>query len=148
MSGKAQRQKAILDLLQEGPVASQDELQRALRKRGFRVGQATLSRDIHELELVKTGEGYALSNGEPQADPALPPVSRLVKEFVLDVKPAQNLLVIKTAVGSAQPVAAALDIERWPEAVGSIAGDDTILIVSPDSRAANKLAARIQEMTA
>lgn len=148
MSGKAQRQKAILELLESGPVASQDELRRALKKRGFRVGQATLSRDIYELGLVKTGEGYAMANGEPQGDPALPPVSRLVKEFVLDVKPAQNLLVIKTAVGSAQPVAAALDIEAWPEAVGSIAGDDTILIVSPDNRAAHKLALRIQEMTA
>jgi transcriptional regulator of arginine metabolism len=148
MSGKAQRQKAILDVLEEGPVASQDELRRALKKRGFRVGQATLSRDIYDLGLVKTGDGYALPNGEAQADPALPHVSRLVKEFVLDVKSAQNLLVIKTAVGSAQPVAAALDIEGWPEAVGSIAGDDTILIVCPENRSANKLAVRIQEMTA
>lgn len=147
MSGKPLRQKAILELLAQGPVASQEELQRALKKQGFRVGQATLSRDIHELELVKTGEGYALPNGDLQADPALPPVSRLVREFVLDVLPAQNLLVIKTAVGSAQPVAAALDIERWPEAVGSIAGDDTILIVCPESRSAQKLASRIREMT-
>lgn len=148
MSGKPLRQKAILELLAQGPVASQEELQRALKKQGFRVGQATLSRDIHELELVKTGDGYALSNGDLQADPALPHVSRLVREFVLHVLPAQNLLVIKTAVGSAQPVAAALDIERWPEAVGSIAGDDTILIVCPESRSAQKLASRIQEMTA
>ncbi len=147
MSGKPLRQKAILELLTDGPVASQEELQRALKKQGFRVGQATLSRDIHELELVKTGNGYALANGDPQGDPALPPVSRLVREFVLDVLPAQNLLVIKTAVGSAQPVAAALDIEKWPEAVGSIAGDDTILIVCLENRSALKLATRIQEMT-
>jgi transcriptional regulator of arginine metabolism len=148
MSDKALRQKAILELLEEGPIATQDDLQRALKKRGFRVGQATLSRDIYELGLVKTGDGYALPNDEPQGDPALPHVSRLVREFVLDVRSAQNLLVIKTAVGSAQPVAAALDIEAWPEAVGSIAGDDTILIVCPENRSAHKLAARIQEMTA
>jgi transcriptional regulator of arginine metabolism len=71
-----------------------------------------------------------------------------VREFVLDVRPAQNLLVIKTAIGSAQPVAAALDIEAWPEVVGSIAGDDTILIVCPEHKSAMKLAARIEEMTA
>jgi transcriptional regulator of arginine metabolism len=67
---------------------------------------------------------------------------------VLEVRPAQNLLVIKTSVGSAQPVAAALDEEEWPEAVGTIAGDDTILIVCPDKADAEKLAARIEEMLA
>jgi len=148
MSNKPLRQKTILELLENGPVASQEDLQRALRKQGFRVGQATLSRDIHELGLVKTGEGYALPEGEIPPDPALPPVSRLVREFVLDVRSAQNLLVIKTAVGSAQPVAAALDDANWPEAVGTIAGDDTILIVCPAKQAAHRLAARLQEMTA
>jgi transcriptional regulator of arginine metabolism len=72
----------------------------------------------------------------------------LVREFVLEVRPAQNLLVIKTTVGSAQPVAAALDGEDWPEAVGTIAGDDTILIVCPDKRAASRLASRTHEMLA
>jgi transcriptional regulator of arginine metabolism len=76
----------------------------------------------------------------------LPSVSRLVREFVLEVRPAQNLLVVKTSIGSAQPVAAALDEEGWPEAIGTIAGDDTILIVCPDKESAAKLAARIEEM--
>jgi len=145
---KALRQKTILALLEEGPVASQEDLQRALRKRGARVGQATLSRDIHQLGLVKTAEGYAVSRSDPNSDPALPPVSQLVRDFVLDVRRAQNLLVIKTTVGSAQPVAAALDDEAWPEAVGSVAGDDTILIVCPNKKAANRLALRTQEMLA
>jgi len=145
---KTLRQRAILGLLKHGPVSNQDELQRALRKRGFRVGQPTLSRDIHDLGLGKTAEGYALPQGESASDPALPPVSRLVREFVLDVRPAQNLLVIKTSVGSAQPVAAALDDESWPEAVGSVAGDDTILMVCPDKEDAKKLAARVEEMLA
>jgi len=78
----------------------------------------------------------------------LPPVSRLVREFVLEVRPAENLLVIKTTVGSAQPVAAALDGEDWPEALGTIAGDDTILIVCPQKKAAARIASRIQEMLA
>ncbi len=77
---------------------------------------------------------------------ALPPVQRLVREFVLDVRPAQNLLVLKTIVGSAQPVAAAIDEQEWEEMVGTIAGDDTILIICPDKDAARKVAARIEEM--
>lgn len=143
---KSLRQRAILDVLRNGPVASQEDLQRALRKRGFKVGQATLSRDIHDLRLIKTNEGYVLSQGEGAPGPALPPVSRLVREFVLEVRSAQNLLVIKTIVGSAQPVAAALDEEDWPESVGTIAGDDTILIVCPDAKDAGRLAARVEEM--
>ncbi len=145
---KALRQNAIIDLLGNGPIANQEELQRALKKVGFEVGQATLSRDIRELGLAKSSEGYELPLGELAVEPALPPVSRLVREFVLNVRAAQNLLVIKTAVGSAQPVCAALDSEAWPEAVGSIAGDDTILIICAEKKAASQLAARIQEMTA
>jgi len=144
---KLARHKTILELAGNGPLASQEELQRALSRRGFKVGQATLSRDIHELGLVKTGEGYALPNGNGASDPTVP-LSRLVREFVLDVRPAQNLLVIKTAVGSAQPVAAALDTESWPEVVGTIAGDDAILIVSPNKKATGKLVNRIREMLA
>ena len=144
---KSLRQKAIVTVLKKGPVASQEDLQRALRKYGFKVGQATLSRDIHELGLIKTGQGYAQAN-EDFSDPSLPPASRLVREFVLDIRVAQNLLVVKTAVGSAQPVAAALDSEEWPESIGTIAGDDTILIVCPDKKSAARLAARTQEMLA
>jgi transcriptional regulator of arginine metabolism len=142
---KPLRQKVILEVLDQGSVSSQEDLQRALGKRGVRVGQATLSRDIHELGLIKTGAGYVLPG---EAEPALPPVSRLVREFVLEVKAAQNLLVIKTTVGSAQPVAAALDGQDWEEAIGTIAGDDTILMVCSDNRSAKVLAARIQEMLA
>jgi len=142
---KVLRQRAVLEALRHGPVANQEDLQRALRKRGFKVGQATLSRDIRDLNLSKTGTGYALPQGEG-AGLALPPVQRLVREFVLDVRPAQNLLVVKTIIGSAQPVAAALDEQEWEELVGTIAGDDTILIVCPDKNAAGKLAARIEEM--
>lgn len=146
MMNKTLRQRAILESLKRGAFASQDDLQRVLRKRGFKVGQATLSRDIRDLNLSKTSHGYALSNGENGAGVALPPVSRLVREFVLDVRSAQNLLVVKTIVGSAQPVAAALDEADWPAVVGTIAGDDTILIVCPDKEEARKLADRIEEM--
>jgi transcriptional regulator of arginine metabolism len=143
---KALRQRAVLDALRWGPIASQEDLQRALRKRGFKVGQATLSRDVRDLNLSKTAEGYTLPQGEGAAGLALPPVRRLVREFVLDIRPAQNLLVLKTTVGSAQPVAAALDEQQWEETLGTIAGDDTILIVCPDKETAKTVAKRIEEM--
>jgi transcriptional regulator of arginine metabolism len=148
MLNKTLRQRAVLDVVRQGSIANQDELQRALRKRGFRVTQATLSRDIRDLNLIKTAAGYALPQGEGAAGLALPPVKRLVREFVLDARPAQNLLVVKTIIGSAQPVAAALDEREWDEVVGTIAGDDAILIVCPDKEAAKKVAMRIEEMLA
>jgi transcriptional regulator of arginine metabolism len=143
---KTLRQRSILEVVGQGAIASQEDLQRALRKRGFKVGQATLSRDIRDLNLSKTADGYALPQAEGSGGLALPPVSRLIREFVLEVRPAQNLLIIKTVVGSAQPVAAALDGEEWPQVVGTVAGDDTILIVCPDKSDAKKLARRIEEM--
>jgi transcriptional regulator of arginine metabolism len=146
MMNKVLRQRAVLEALRHGPVASQEDLQRALRKRGFKVGQATLSRDIRDLNLSKAAHGYTLPQGESASGLALPPVQRLVREFVLDVRPAQNLLVLKTIVGSAQPVAAAIDEQEWEEMVGTIAGDDTILIICPDKEAARKVAVQIEEM--
>jgi transcriptional regulator of arginine metabolism len=146
MLNKSLRQRAVLDIVRQGSIASQEELQRALRKRGFKVTQATLSRDIRDLGLVKTPDGYALPQGEDGGMLALPPVKRLVREFVLDARPAQNLLVVKTIIGSAQPVAAALDEQDWDEVVGTIAGDDAILIVCPDKEAAKRIAERIEEM--
>ncbi|SRR5579871_1794411 len=145
---KAARQQVILELLKHGPIASQEDLQKELGKQGLKVGQATLSRDIRDLGLAKTPSGYALTVADNTSEPALPPVSRLAREFVLQVRTAQNLLVIKTSVGSAQPVAAALDEKDWPEAIGTIAGDDTILIVCRDKKAAQKLAKRFEGMIA
>lgn len=145
---KVARQKAILDLLHRGPVESQEELQGFLAKRGFEAGQATLSRDIRELGLIKTPEGYTAQRKTVSTEPVLPSVARLVREFVVDVRLAQNLLVLKTSVGSAQPVAAAVDAEDWPEVVGTLAGDDTILVISQDNRSAQQLVRRIQGMLA
>ena len=145
---KLSRHKAILELLDQGPVASQEELQKLLHRRGLEAGQATLSRDIRELRLVKSSGGYSLPGREVPGETDLPSVDRLVREFVTSVRTAQNLLVTKTSIGSAQPVAAALDEENWPEAIGTIAGDDTILIVCQSNRAVGRLAERIQEMLA
>ena len=112
-------------------------------RRGHRVTQATLSRDIHELGLVKTADGYKVPRGE-EAEIHLPSIERLIQEFVYDVKTAQNLVVIKTSPGSAQPVSAAIDAEEWEEVVGTIGGDDTILAIAQSAKLADKLAQRIR----
>jgi transcriptional regulator of arginine metabolism len=143
---KISRQTLILELVQREPIANQEQLRLSLLQHGFDVTQATLSRDIHELGLAKTAEGYALPNGEPQAEATVSAATRLVREFVRDIKEAQNLIVVKTAAGSAQPVAYALDAENWPELVGTVGGDDTILVISHSKKSAHKLAARLQEM--
>jgi len=135
----------IQDLVDQKSVASQDELRLLLARRGHAVTQATLSRDIHELGLVKTPDGYSFLPDD-RGKAHLVSVERLVREFVLDAKAAQNLVVIRTSAGSAQGVAAALDAESWPEVVGTVGGDDTILIVSPDTKHATLLVRRIREI--
>ena len=140
---KLSRHAAIRDVIATRELSSQEELRRALFRRGHRVTQATLSRDIHELGLVKTAEGYKAPQGE-EAEIHLPSIDRLIQEFVYDVKTAQNLVVVKTSPGSAQPVSAAMDAEEWDEVVGTIGGDDTILAIASNAKSAGKLAQRIR----
>ena len=138
---RALRRKAILTLLGRRPASTQGELQCALSKRGMVVGQATLSRDLHALGMMKGPRGY-----EPATTfDRLPSSTQvMISEFVLTVRAAQNLLVLKTCKGGARLVAAGLEEENWPEAIGTLAGENTILIVSADSKSARKLAARIR----
>jgi transcriptional regulator of arginine metabolism len=140
---KLSRHAAVRDVIATREVSSQEELRRLLFRRGHRVTQATLSRDIHDLGLVKTAEGYKVPQGE-EAEVRLPSIERLIQEFVYDVKTAQNLVVVKTSPGSAQPVSAAIDAEEWEEVVGTIGGDDTILAIAPTAGSAGKLAQRIR----
>jgi transcriptional regulator of arginine metabolism len=144
---KLARQQTIVELAHEGPLPNQQELCKLLARRGFEVTQATLSRDLNELRLVKTTEGYVLPNGDGGVEP-LPAVSRVVREFVRDIRKAQNLLVIKTIPGSAQPVAVAIDAEAWDEVVGTVAGDDTLLIITANNRSARQLQNRLEAMRA
>jgi transcriptional regulator of arginine metabolism len=144
---KTARHQAILHLLDESPVESQDSLQQHLARKGFDVGQATLSRDIHELKLVKGPDGYRRAGESMPTESVLPSVMHLVHQFVVEIRQAQNLLVVKTTVGSAQPVAAALDASRWPEVVGTLAGDDTVLVIATDKKKAQALAKRIRDLS-
>jgi transcriptional regulator of arginine metabolism len=144
---KRYRQGQILKLLAAHAVASQEELRRHLGHQGMRVTQATLSRDLRELRLVKTTEGYrplttaAAEEASPQNT-----LARALKEFLLDIRPAQNMLVLKTPPGGAQPLAAAVDAERWREIVGTLAGDDTVLLITPTRGARAAVQKRVEEL--
>jgi transcriptional regulator of arginine metabolism len=139
---KSQRHNAIKDLLVKTTVTNQDELRRHLETRGIHVTQATLSRDIREMRLVKGPGGYALAATTDEDD--MPATASVLENFGLEVVQAQNLLILHTTMGGAQPVAAALDSEPWDEIVGTIAGDNAVLIVCPDNAAAAALKTRIE----
>jgi transcriptional regulator of arginine metabolism len=147
---KSLRQNAIRELVSQGLVANQDELRRKLRRRGFAVTQATLSRDIHELKLSKGPDGYTLMSGNGTGtaaqDNSPPSVEEMIESFGMRVKQAMNQVVIATVMGGAQGLAAALDFEGWPEVVGTLAGDDTVLVICPDSRRAGEVESRIRMM--
>jgi transcriptional regulator of arginine metabolism len=150
---KLQRHNAIRDLLGSSLVTNQDELRRKLRRRGFAVTQATLSRDIHELRLSKGPGGYSLPNGNGSnghtaavEDDGPPSVEEMIESFGLRVRQAMNQVVVGTVMGGAQPVAASLDHAGWPQVVGTVAGDDTVLIICPDIRHAAEVEARIRTL--
>src|ERR1700729_4256830 len=143
---KRYRQGQILKLLAGHPVASQDELRRQLHHLGMRVTQATLSRDLRELRLVKTSAGYRPLSAAAEGSSPLAPLARAVKDFLLDMRPAQNMLVLKTPPSGAQPLAAALDAERWKEVAGTLAGDDTVLVICSSHKAGSAVHKRVEEM--
>lgn len=126
---KTYRQGQILKLIRNKRIGTQEELAQELKAVGIAATQVTLSRDIRDLRLVKTREGYQ----EMAPDETGPQFSLLAGEFLQDVLRAQNLVVLKTSPGNANSVAIALDKEQWPEVIGTIAGDDTILVIAPDT---------------
>lgn len=136
---KSFRHGQIIQIIRSRSVGTQDELARALKERGVDATQVTLSRDIRELGLVKTTEGYRqLERETPNIQ-----FSTLAAEFLQDVRIAQNQVVLKTAPGHANSVAVALDSEQWPEVVGTIAGDDTILVICSDTATADAVRAKL-----
>jgi transcriptional regulator of arginine metabolism len=142
---KRMRQGQILKLLQRKKIRTQEELAKELAAVGIAATQVTLSRDVRELGLVKTPEGYAPVGASPAASG--PRLAALAGEFLRDARVAQNQLVLKTSPGNANTLAVAIDQEDWPEVVGTIAGDDTILVVAPDSRTAEQLRDKLLAMT-
>jgi transcriptional regulator of arginine metabolism len=145
---KPKRHAAILELVRERRVPSQEVLREMLAERGMEVAQATLSRDIRELGLVKVpedegGSVYTVPAGVTDATPAL---ARLLPSLYLGAEGTGNLLVVKTLIGGAQPVAVGIDWEEWPEVLGTIAGDDTILVILRDPSQLGPVIRRLEEL--
>jgi transcriptional regulator of arginine metabolism len=145
---KQLRQQAIRDLLEQRPIRTQQELAAALRERGFRATQATVSRDVAELGLVKLGnsgvQAYAVTprveevevSGEER-------LGQLLHALPIEVRESGLLLVVRTIPGSAHAVAAALDRVRWAEVAGSIAGDDTLFVAFSDRTSLQRIRKRL-----
>src|SRR3974390_3797691 len=143
---KTFRHGQILRLVGAERISNQEDLRRRLAQQRLRVTQATLSRDLQELQLVKTKTGYRTANriAEETSAPAVPPLTRALGEFLLDIRPAENLLVLKTPPSGAQPLAAAVDGAKFPEIAGTIAGDDTVLIITPNRKTRESLQKKIE----
>jgi transcriptional regulator of arginine metabolism len=135
---KTYRQGQILRLIKSRRIHTQEQLAQELAASGIATTQVTLSRDVRELGLVKMPEGYRQVEA-----PSSPGIATMAAEFLWHAAVAQNLLVLKTAPGHASSVAISLDQEEWPEVVGTIAGDDTVLVVCPDQATAEVLQQRL-----
>ena len=144
---KTYRQSAILDLVSRHVVHSQDTIRRQLAARGITATQATISRDIKELGLVKRAAdgAYQRAHGETRSPGVTGDrVRRAVVEYLCRADRVKQLLVLKTDPGQAQPLAFALDQAAWPEVVGTLAGDDTVLVVMRTERGARTLERRLE----
>jgi transcriptional regulator of arginine metabolism len=150
---KTRRLTAIRQLVEHEPIHSQEALRKRLRTMGFDVTQATLSRDIKELGLVKRSSdgAYQIAGGNGQAtnSPAAAAValSRALAEFLLTVDVAQQLVVLKTGPGQAQLLALAVDRAQLPDVIGTIAGDDTVLVICRDARCAAATRATLDQIS-
>ncbi len=143
------RRDEILKVIRDGAVHSQEELQHRLQRRGIDVAQPTLSRDLKDLGLAKSAAGYVVPGAEASASDGEvrarreERLERALREWVLDVAAAGNLVVLKTPPAAAHPVARALDEASLEGAVGSIAGDDTIFLAAASDAVAQRLARRL-----
>jgi transcriptional regulator of arginine metabolism len=145
---KKKRLYQIREIVQRHRISSQEDLREQLGVRGFDVAQATLSRDIRELRLIKVpdaegGHHYTLP---PESWDSTPPLERLLPTLFVGAEGTRNLLVVRTLAGGAQAIAEALDWEEWPEVLGTLAGDDTILVILRDDRQMPLVQKRIEEL--
>jgi transcriptional regulator of arginine metabolism len=146
---KTLRQSAILEIVDREPISSQEQLRERLRARGIEATQATLSRDVHELGLIKRPADGAYRTPAATLEAPTDPrgaLRRAVEEYLRGEEAVDHLLVLKTDAGQAQPLAVAIDRARMREIVGTIAGDDTILVICRTTSEASELALRLNQM--
>jgi transcriptional regulator of arginine metabolism len=145
---KNRRQRLILEIIDRAPLHSQEQLRRVLQRHGLKATQATLSRDIKDLGLVKrAGDGAYQRPGAdspPSPGTAIGALEHAAAEFLRKVDRVQQLVVVRTGIGQSQPLAVAIDRARLPEVVGTIAGDDTILVIARNDRRAADLVKRLE----
>ena len=144
---KRERKKAILDLIRTHRITSQKALRELLKEQRIEVTQATLSRDMTELRLIKVmgsdgGAHYAL----PEGGEHTPSLESLLPTLFVSAESAGNLMVVRTMTGGAQAVGLAIDSEEWPELMGTIAGDDTVLLILRDPEQASAIQSRLDTM--
>jgi len=147
---KTRRQSAIVDAVRRQPIRSQEQLRRAIHAAGFDVTQATLSRDIRELALVKGGADGAYQapgHGSANGHGATARLQKAVGEYLSRMERVQQMVLLRTGPGQAQILAVAIDSAEWPEVVGTVAGDDTILVIARDARRARELVKRLDQLT-
>lgn len=148
---KQLRQRAIRDLVDQRPIRTQQELAAALRERGFRTTQATMSRDVADLGLIKVSRDgtavYALPPRLVEAETSGEDrLRKLLADLPLETREAGLLLILRTLPGSAHAIAAAIDRARWPEVAGSIAGDDTVFVATADRGSLQRVKRRLQHL--
>lgn len=148
MRNKRERQALIRQLVQAGSVSSQEELKRLLGSRGLQVTQATLSRDLRDLGLarVTTEDGVRYVVPDARPDDASPALDATLAQFLASVDGVSELIVLHTLPGGAQPVAEAIDAEEWPEVLGTIGGENTILVVCRSAEARAQVMKRLREI--
>ena len=148
MRNKRERQGLILQLVQTGPVSSQEELRRLLSGRGLEVTQATLSRDLRDIGLarVTTEDGVRYVVPEALADDSRPALGATLAQFFGSVDGVGELIVLRALPGGAQPVAEAIDAEAWPEVLGTIGGENTVLVVCRSAEARVEVTRRLEEV--
>lgn len=146
---KSQRRAAIINVLRRNRVHSQEQLRELLHAEGIDVTQATLSRDIRELRVVKVADPAGGSYYAPSSDGELlhPPLEQLVPALLLSVEGVGPLVVVKTPAGSAEALGSALDRQQWPEVMGCIAGDDTLLLITRSSAASRRMMVKLRDLT-
>ncbi len=143
---KTRRHAAIMKFLRQHLVQSQEQLRQLLREQDIEVTQATLSRDIRELRLVKVTDPDGVSHYAPPSDGDVlrPSLDQLLATLLVSLDKAGNLLVIRTPAGSANALGSAIDLQGWKEIMGTVAGDDTILIITRSDKNCRTLLRRLR----
>lgn len=147
MTNRSQRHSAILELIRTRRISSQKVLDQALNDLGIQVDQTTLSRDLRALRAVKvaTSDGSSVYTVPDEWEHSAP-LERLLPTLFLSAEGSGNLVVVRTMTGAAQAVARGIDFEEWPEVLGTIAGDDTILVVLRSGLEADSVVARLERL--